>query len=56
MNSHALVAFGAPVLGFVVMAFVGWITIRSENRRKPHQAGHTFVLKASHVTYHRDDR
>ena len=56
MVSHAMVAFGAPVLGFVVMALLGWITIRSENRRKSHQAGHTVLLKASHVTYDRDSR
>jgi hypothetical protein len=56
MISHAMVAFGAPVLGFVVLAVLGWITVRSENRRKPHQAGHTLLLKASHVTYHLDGR
>ena len=56
MISHAMVAFGAPVLGFVVLAVLGWITIRSEKRRKSHQAGHNLLLKASQVTYHRDAR
>lgn len=56
MISHAMVAFGAPVLGFVVLATLAWITVRSENRRKSHQAGHPLLLKASHVTFDRDAR
>lgn len=56
MTSHALVAFGAPVLGFVVLASLAWLTVRSESRHKPHHGGHAFFMKASRVTFHRDAR
>ena len=56
MISHAMVAFGAPVLGFVVLAFLGLITVRSEKRHRSHVGSRPLFLKASRVTYHPDAR
>ena len=56
MISHAMVAFGAPVLGAAVVAVLGLITLRNEKRRKADQSGRSLLLKASHVTFDRDAR
>jgi hypothetical protein len=56
MISHAMVAFGAPVLGVVILAVLGLITLRNEKRRKVDQSGHSLLLKTSHVTFDRDAR
>jgi hypothetical protein len=50
MISHALIAFGAPAR-FVVLACLAWITVRSENRHKPHHGGQAPFMKASRVTF-----
>lgn len=50
MISHAMVAFGAPVLGFFVMAGLAWFVSRANRRHKPRHRNFSFYSYSSTYT------